>query len=253
MTFEVHSSEISVLSSRHSRQCSAFKAYFFCIVIMLLVLFSCIQCYAQLGEPAVTTGKQKVYDSLARQLAVIGYDDEKYRNQLEFVAAQYGGVSPEMKELLKKMQQADSINFIKVSNIVDTHGWLGSDAIGSEGNVTLFMVVQHATLEGQEKYLPVLREAVKKGRAKPGNLALLEDRVALKKGGKQIYGSQISWNMKTNEYYVMPLEDPDNVDKRRASVGLAPLAQYVMGCCNLVWDVERYKKEMLIRESEITK
>jgi hypothetical protein len=43
--------------------------------------------------------------------------------------------------------------------------------------------------------------------------------------------------------YVLPLDDPENVDQRRAAVGLQPLADYISHW-NLTWDVEAYKKEL---------
>lgn len=46
--------------------------------------------------------------------------------------------------------------------------------------------------------------------------------MALGEGRKQTYGSQIGFDESTNKYYVLPLEDPDRVDQRRASVGLRP-------------------------------
>ena len=119
---------------------------------------------------------------------------------------------------------------------------MGTDKIGSQGNRTLFLVIQHADIKTQEKYLPMMREAVKNSRASASHLALLEDRVALRKGGKQIYGSQIA-TPKDCEAYVEPLDDPDNVDKRRAAVGLGPLADYVQHW-NLKWDAEAYKKQL---------
>ena len=88
-----------------------------------------------------------------------------------------------------------------------------------------------------------MREAVKKGTAAAGNLALLEDRVALGQGKKQIYGSQIGRDQDTKLYYVQPLSDPDNVDKRRAEVGLPPLADYVANW-QIKWNVEQYKKDL---------
>lgn len=191
---------------------------------------------------------RKQYDSLAKVLAHIRHDDQKYRDQMESIAATYGGDSPEMELLGKKMKSTDSINYLIVSAIIDKYGWLGATSIGASANTTLFLVIQHATLEGQEKYLPVMIDAYKAGNAKGSSLALLEDRVALKSGRKQIYGSQISWNMKTNEYYVLALEDPDNVDKRRHERGLGSLADYIMSCCNLVWDVEAYKKSVHANE-----
>ena len=84
-----------------------------------------------------------------------------------------------------------------------------------------------------------MRDAVKNGKANSSSLALLEDRVALRKGGKQIYGSQIGRDQETGEYFVSPLIDPENVDKRRAEVGLGPIADYISNW-NMTWDVKKH-------------
>jgi hypothetical protein len=130
-----------------------------------------------------------------------------------------------------------------VCEILDQYGWLGPDKIGAAGNQTLFLVIQHSETPIQQKYLPMMREAVKNKNAKGSSLALLEDRVALREGRKQIYGSQLSTDNATGITTLLPLEDPDHVDERRASVGLQPLADYIKKW-KLIWDVETYKKEM---------
>ena len=68
------------------------------------------------------------------------------------------------------------------------------------------MVIQHADLKTQQKYLPIMRDAVSKGKANVGSLALLEDRVALGMGKSQIYGSQIMQD--ATGKYLQPLIDP---------------------------------------------
>jgi hypothetical protein len=125
---------------------------------------------------------------------------------------------------------------------LDEYGWVGPDVVGGEGSQAIFLVIQHADIGIQQKYLPKMREAVKNKKASPGALALLEDRVALRTGKKQIYGSQIG-RFPDGKYYVSPLEDPDNVDKRRAEVGLSPLADYVRNW-QISWDVAAYKKDL---------
>ena len=142
------------------------------------------------------------------------------------------------------MKQRDSLNLRVVERILTNCGWLGPSLIGPDANSTLFMVIQHADLAAQEKYVSMMSEAVKQGTLRAASFALLQDRMALRKGQKQIYGSQIAWNMKTNQYYVLALEDPDGVDQRRKSVGLVPLAVYIQDCCQLIWDVEAYKKDI---------
>jgi len=162
----------------------------------------------------------------------------------EYISAQKisGGKSAKVDSLGKVMIYYDSLNTIKVTQILDQYGWLGEDKVGVRGNLTLFLVIQHSDLKTQQKYLPMLRIAVDNGKASPSSLALLEDRVALTEGKKQIYGSQVSSipNL-PGKYYLSPMIDPDNVDKRRASVGLQPIAEYLKRW-DINWDVEFYKK-----------
>ena len=184
------------------------------------------------------------YDKpLQQELLEILHDDQAPRNAYIEATKSLGYKNPTVDSLVKVILYNDSINVIKVIKILDEKGWVGKDKVGDRANQTLFLVIQHANLETQEKYLPMMREAVKKGNASASELALLEDRIALRKGKKQIYGSQIYRNPKTNENFVAPLEDPDNVDKRRAEVGLGTLSIYVKQW-NITWDVEEYKKRL---------
>ena len=195
----------------------------------------------------IKSNKEKAEANLDKTLVAtldsIFNDDQNGRQQLKEVESNYGVDSKELKAHWKMISEKDSINLIKVKTILDTRGWLGEDVVGEQGNTTLFLVIQHSDIKTQEHYLPMMRQAVKNGKAKGSSLALLEDRVALRQGRMQIYGSQINRDIKTQSYYVSPLEDPDNVDKRRAEVGLQPLAEYLLNW-NLVWDAEQYKKDL---------
>ena len=189
-----------------------------------------------------TFGQDTTYNSVTQQLLKIDELDQHYRNQIDFIETKYGRESKELKTLYNDMDLADSTNLIQVESILKKYGWLGSDKIGSQANSTLFMVIQHSGLSTQEKYLPLIRDAVKNGNAKAKSLALLEDRVAIFQGKMQNYGSQIFWSKVTNKYFILPLADPDNVDKRRAEVGLQPLSEYVSNW-NIKWNAEEYKRD----------
>jgi len=181
--------------------------------------------------------------TLVALLDTVLQNDQKYRQELRWIEEKYGRESEEMKAQWKIISQQDSINLIIVKKILDERGWLGADVIGGKGTQALFLVIQHSNLEIQDKYLPMMREAVSKGSACASMLAFLEDRVALEKNEKQIYGSQIGQNPETGEYYLQPLIDPDNVDKRRADVGLDSIQNYISNW-GLTWDVEEYKKKL---------
>lgn len=185
---------------------------------------------ANLNKPLVA-----ILDTVMRE-------DQAGRMQLDEVEKKYGRDSKEIKALWKSISEKDSINTQKVTKILDEYGWVGPDVVGGEGSQAIFLVIQHADIGIQQKYLPKMREAVKNRKASPSALALLEDRVALRTGKKQIYGSQIG-RFPDGKYYVSPLEDPDNVDKRRADVGLSPLADYVRNW-QISWDVAAYKKDL---------
>lgn len=183
------------------------------------------------------------YDKpLQAKLLAIYDDDQNDRQRIDGLGKKYGYNSKEVDELWKTIAYKDSVNLLNVKAILDQYGWVGEDRIGPQANSTLFLVIQHADLATQQTYLPMMRKAVADKKAEPSALALLDDRVALGEKRRQTYGSQISEDS-TGTAYVLPLADPDNVDKRRAEVGLPPLADYVK-YWGLKWDVAEYKKQL---------
>jgi hypothetical protein len=170
--------------------------------------------------------KDAKYGTLIKSLNTILKEDQHFRLMIDSVYKKFGWQSTEFRNLNKKIHEIDSVNLKKVSGILDTYGWLGPEEVGGEGSTAIFLVIQHADLTTQKKYLPIMREAVRKGKALSQNLALLEDRVLLKEGKKQIYGSQVTTDPKTQKPTFSPIEDEPNVNKRRASVGLQPIEEY---------------------------
>jgi hypothetical protein len=165
-------------------------------------------------------------DTLRAQLEIVFRADQQYRQPLEAMEKKYGWKSRQVDSLYKGMEIQDSIDLGIVTHILDTYGWIGTDSIGPSGSSTLWTVIQHSDLDVQQKYLPMMRTAVKQGRAHANELAYLEDRVALEEGRKQTYGTQFQINKKTHKYTVAPIEDEANVNRRRAAIGLEPLEDY---------------------------
>lgn len=94
----------------------------------------------------------------------------------------------------------------------------------------------------------MMEKAVKNGKAKPQNFALLKDRVLLGMGEKQIYGSQIGVDQQMGTYYVKPLQAPENVNKRREEMGLGPMENYVSRW-NIEWSLDNYLESIKKFES----
>lgn len=168
---------------------------------------------------------------LKQKLDSVLVDDQKYRLLIDLIQSNtkksIEQKNIEIEYINQQIKKQDQINLEIVSPIIDKYGWLSSDVIGENANSALFLVIQHSNQETQEKYLPIMREAVKNGKAEASALALLEDRVALGQGKKQIYGSQLTMNAKTGMNVLSPIEDEINVNKRRKAVGLEPIEEYV--------------------------
>ena len=184
------------------------------------------------------------------ELLAIFDEDQAFRVQLSGLEKQYGRDSQQIRDLWKTGGATDAANQVKVRAILEKHGWLGPRQVGWKASSALFLVIQHADLPYQKEYLPTVRAAVKEGKADAGELALLEDRIGLREGRRQVYGSQIHPDPKTGLWIVAPLEDPDHVDARRAAVGLQPLSAYVEQW-NIKWDVEEYKRQLPALEASL--
>jgi hypothetical protein len=188
--------------------------------------------------------REAAYDRpLQAELLAILKSDQDDRHQIGEVEKKFGRDSKEVRALWAKIERQDAANLAKVAAMLDRTGWVGPDRVGAEASQAIFLVIQHADLKAQQKYLPLMRKAVKAKQAEGSELAMLEDRVALGEGRRQLYGTQIGRKSENGDYYVSPLEDPDHVDQRRAEVNLTPLADYVKHW-GLVWDVEAYKKQL---------
>ena len=165
------------------------------------------------------------YHTIEAQLDTVLDDDQSGRQMIETIQKKYGIHSRQMDSLYKVMRKKDSIDLVKVKGILGQYGWLGINEIGEKANLAIFLVIQHSDSLTQVTYLPVMRQAVKDGKARASDLALLEDRVLCMQGKPQLYGSQVRV-LKTGKYVLFPIQDEPNVNRRRAEVGLEPLEAY---------------------------
>lgn len=148
-------------------------------------------------------------------------------------------ISPELHAMLKQMEQddqkirgngiddpdgqylLDSLNFIKLEKIIAEHGWLGENLLGGDNG--FWLVIQHQPLHKQMKYQALMEAAALKGEEDVINYAYLEDRILIKTGKLQKYGTQVD----TENKRAFPIDKPEEVDIRRASIGLGSLRDYL--------------------------
>jgi hypothetical protein len=161
----------------------------------------------------------------------------------------YGTESKEVQTQQEIYEKNHIVNERKVKNILDKYGWPTKEMIGERGNWTICNVIQHSDNEIRIEYLPMMRKAVKDKKLEPRFLVRAEDRIATEKGELQIYGGQMKFYPETKSFNVWPVYDPVNIDKRRAEIGLEPIAEFLKNRFDFVWNLE----EQINRSEEFEK
>jgi hypothetical protein len=164
--------------------------------------------------------------NLQSKLIEIGRRDQEVRKRISSTIASAGVQSEQFRSLAREMTAVDQANFAELRAIVAERGWPGIDVVGAEASDAAFLVLQHAALPEQKELLAMFQEAVIEGQARPDHLALLEDRILVREGKRQKYGSQVTMGP-DGIPRLDPIEDPEGLDARRKAIGLPPIEEYL--------------------------
>ncbi len=91
-----------------------------------------------------TVSKPESFQIVRSTLDTVFYNDQKYRIQLEDTIKKYGSNCIEAEKLWYKIRLIDSLNLLKVENILEKYGWPNAEKVGVDGNAALFLVIQHS-------------------------------------------------------------------------------------------------------------
>jgi len=177
---------------------------------------------------------------LAKELWKMKIKDQAFYYHLKVAEKVAGRKSPIISAIWELKHQLNQENVKRIEEIIAEHGWPKKSVVKGSAASTVFLIIQHADIEIQKKYLPMMKEAANNEEASWSSLALLIDRVNLREGGKQIYGSQIYRN-EDGSFYVKDLEEPEFVNQRRREVGLGPIEDYVKRW-DIEWTIEQKEK-----------
>jgi hypothetical protein len=154
--------------------------------------------------------------ALRRELLAMCAVDQKVRQ---------GFGSQMSAETVAEMQAVDARHTARMKAIVAQHGWPGRSLVGDDGSHAAWLLVQHADASFMAECLPLMEQAVSRGEAAAKDYAYLLDRVRMRQGKPQVYGTQFTSGA-DGKLVVHPIEDADNVDERRRAIGLPPMAEY---------------------------
>ena len=151
-------------------------------------------------------------DSILEMRKIDVYYQEKYESILQT------NDSAAINSFKTKWIAATKENDLKLDRIFTQYGWPTKELVGNTASDEVFFLVQHSLdLELQKKGLVLFKRIEEKDNNHLTLIAYLEDRILVKSGEKQLYGTQYK-NGKLH-----PIDDPDNLNKRRTQIGLAPI------------------------------
>lgn len=190
-----------------------------CISLLVLVLFSCNQ-----EKPTALNLELK------KELAEMWFADQAFRTMTNKTTGDTIKILSERMKVdsvylknnfISVLARSDSENSKRIEEIIKDYGYPGKSLAGTPENKTAWIIIQHSDAKTIEKYLPLLRDAAKKGDIEKTALALTEDRNLMYQGKVQIYGSQGSSYYKNGKSIdiMWPIQNPEKVNDRREEAG----------------------------------
>ena len=175
---------------------------------------------------------------LSKELWRMQLKDQAYYYHMDVAEKQLGPRNPLTTALWQLKKDINAQNEQRLEEIIAENGWPKKSEVKGSAAQAAFLVIQHADLELQQKYLPLLKEACEAGEADWSGYALMYARVEMREGRPQLFGSQVTFNKETGNYEPYAIKEPEYVNKRRKEVGLGPIEEY-LGHWNIEWQVEQ--------------
>ena len=169
-------------------------------------------------------------DSLLR---VVHDRDQAVRMEVIRLSQQVPPPVDSLMAAYARMQEADAENQRIVSELL-RGGW--PTGISDEAAETIWLVIDHADLEMQKRWMPLIEEQMAAGTISKSSYATLLDRMLMRENRPQRYGTQTcsltyiveadSTHME-QRIWLWPVEQPERLDSLRKVMGLAPIATYL--------------------------
>lgn len=173
----------------------------------------------ELGD-VVPEGRGVWPTNLADSLLRLGVEDQQGRNALAQAAAAQDTAT------LFATLRADSARSRWLKQQVAQFGWPQAAQSSDSAVQAAWLILQHSPdTAWQADMLPVLEQLAASGALPTDDVAMLADRVQVRRGEPQRYATQFT--MVDGRMLPEPVGDTVGLDARRAAVGLPPMAEYV--------------------------
>ena len=131
------------------------------------------------------------------------------------------------QKLYSGLAKADMARSRQMKRIVNKYGWPTRKLVGKRASHFAWLLVQHADhdIKFQEYCLKLIKEAGENDEAVKNEVAFLTDRILVKQGKLQIYGTQFYFD-KNGELIPRPIFNLPHLNDRRKTMGLGSFNEY---------------------------
>lgn len=161
--------------------------------------------------------------ALAAKYALMHSDDQALRGRyIKVLQAEYRNKNFDQKEKDKleiKISDTDEANQRALEHLLSQCGWPGM-LDKKRAAFSAFLIIQHAPLDYQLKHFEMVKAANGRGEIPNDKFVWLVDRILVKQGKPQLYGTEFAYG--SNK--LAPIMDPKNLNARRKKMGLSPIS-----------------------------
>lgn len=157
-----------------------------------------------------------IHFDYSKALINIRVKDNSFYRLVYFSERKHGKFSPTTLAIWELKERISRDNILELESLIEKYGWPTFSMVGKQFSAIAFFIIQHAELQTQKKYLPIITQAYENGEAHFNWVAMLTDRILLRENKPQIYGSQGIWNPFQNKYVMYEVENPEMCNELRA-------------------------------------
>ncbi len=201
-------------------------------LVLTIMLFTIIVYYMKQQPPSIRIVNKEIH-RIKKQLDgnPLNVNDKKWikkklANMVEIdqLIRSYMDPKNPNKHLISMMKRIDKENSDYLRKILNTYHWITISEFGETADANAITLALHAPIELQKIILNRL-EKLPKHETNLNNFATLYDRVAVRLGNPQRYGTQgiITPEGKWQPYEI---EEPEKLYERRKSMNMMPYEEY---------------------------
>lgn len=163
----------------------------------------------------------KVDNVLQSQLVKMAEQKQQVHQSLDKYDS--GSVPSALQSLASEI---DDLHTQTLKEMLTLHGWPNKTLVGEKGIQAAFLLVRHSNdLAFQQDMLPlIIQSYLDKDGIAGQDVAQFTDKVSIKLGKKQVFGTQAEWV--DGQVVFAPIKNEESVNLLRAQMGMSSLAEY---------------------------